>query len=975
MQLYQALGAAWQMPGSVQAELKAQFHQGRQYLIQENSNPMNPEMKRLEETRTESLPWRKWGPYLSERQWGTVREDYSADGAAWEYFPHDQARSRAYHWGEDGLAGISDDRQRLCFAVALWNGKDPILKERLFGLTNSEGNHGEDVKECYFYLDSTPTHSYMKYLYKYPQAAYPYDELLRVNRQRGRCDLEYELLDTGVFDDNRYFDVFVEYAKESPEDILIQISVHNRGPEAAEIHLLPTLWFRNRWAWGQDNPRPLLQAVGGEQSMIRVTEAGVEERHLYCDDKPALLFTENETNARRLFNSENRTPYVKDGINDFLVHGQKDAVNPQRTGTKAAAHYQLIVPAGASKTVRLRLTIVGPEDLAGAYGKGASAIGQHFDDVMQSRRREADEFYATVIPSSFDSDTANVMRQALAGMLWSKQYFYFDVNRWLAEHGYNSYSASSSQTPRNSEWHHMYNADVISMPDKWEYPWYAAWDLAFHVLPLTLVDPDFGKQQLSLMLSENYLHPNGQIPAYEWKFGDVNPPVHPWATIFAYRLEKMRTGTGDIEWLERSFQKLLLNFTWWLNRKDRSGKNAFEGGFLGLDNIGVFDRSSPLPTGGYLEQADGTAWMALFSLNMLEIAAELAEHNPVYEDMTIKFVQHFVSIASAAIQPRDNVGMWDEEDGFFYDVLRRPDGGVQRLKVRSLVGLLPLCAVTVFEGEFMKHHPEVAKRLQEFLKSRPELTAFIHDPTQIGEHGRRLGAILNETNLRRVLEKMLDEKEFLSPYGIRSLSRFHAEHPYIFRVGGQEFRVPYLPAESDSGIFGGNSNWRGPIWMPANALIIRALLQYYAYYGDTFTLECPTGSGQRMTLYQVAEEIANRTAAIFLKENNGHRPVNGGAKKFQEDPHWRDYLQFYEYFHGDNGAGIGANHQTGWTGIIARSLHLFATVSAEDTLEAGKEAAGLKSEPDRGRSPERGPADKHKKIQRQAAHPISTIVE
>ncbi|HWD92230.1 MAG TPA: glucosidase [Verrucomicrobiae bacterium] len=932
-------------------------------------------MKRLEEARTASLPWKKWGPYLSERQWGTVREDYSAYGNAWDYFPHEQARSRAYRWGEDGIAGISDDRQRLCFALALWNGKDPILKERLFGLTNSEGNHGEDVKEYYFYLDSTPTHSYMKYLYKYPQAAYPYEELIRVNRQRGRGDAEYELLDTGIFDDNRYFDVFVEYAKESPRDILVQISVHNRGPDAAEIHLLPTLWFRNRWAWGQDNPRPSLQAVSGEDATVRVNEAGADERHLYCDSNPLLLFTENETNARRLFNSQNRTPYVKDGINNFLIHGQKDAVNPIQTGTKVAAYCPLIVPAGGSEVVRLRLTTVGPDNLVDAYGKRASAFGEHFDEIMQSRRREADEFYATVIPRSFDPDTARVMRQALAGMLWSKQYFYFDVNRWLGEHGYNPYSASSSQTPRNHEWHHMRNADVISMPDKWEYPWYAAWDLAFHVLPLTLVDPDFGKKQLSLMLSENYLHPNGQIPAYEWKFGDVNPPVHPWATIFTYRLEKMRTGKGDIEWLERSFQKLLLNFTWWLNRKDRSGKNAFEGGFLGLDNIGVFDRSSPLPTGGYLEQADGTAWMALFSLNMLEIAAELAGENPVYEDMTIKFVQHFVSIASAATQPRDGVGMWDEEDGFFYDVLRRPDGGVQRLKVRSLVGLLPLCAVTVFDGEFMKHHPEVAKRLGEFLRSRPELTAFIHNPTQTGEHGRRLGAILNETNLRRVLEKMLDEKEFLSPYGIRSLSRFHAEHPYIFRVGDQEFRVPYLPAESDTGIFGGNSNWRGPIWMPVNALIVRALLQYYAYYGDKFTIECPTGSGQWMTLYQVAEEIGRRTAAIFLKGSDGRRPVNGGAKKLQEDPHWRDYLQFYEYFHGDNGAGIGANHQTGWTGVIARSLHLFATVSAEEVLKSGKDAAGVKEEPDHGRSPGRKPEDKHKKIQREAEHPISTIIE
>jgi hypothetical protein len=936
---------------------------------------MNTEMKRLEEARTQSMPWKKWGPYLSERQWGTVREDYSADGTAWDYFPHDQARSRAYRWGEDGLAGISDDRQRLCFALALWNGKDPILKERLFGLTNSEGNHGEDVKEYYYYLDSTPTHSYMKYLYKYPHAAYPYTDILRTNRQRNRNELEYELIDTGIFDDDRYFDVFVEYAKESPEDILVQITAHNRGPEPAEIHLLPTLWFRNRWSWGTEKPRPMLQAVPGKEAVVRVAEIGIAERHLYCEGNPALLFTENETNARRLFNSQNRTPYVKDGINDFVVGGDKNAINPEKLGTKVSAEYRFTVPARGSETVRLRLKPGKPDGLAHIGGNGRSAFGQHFDEIMESRRREADEFYAAVIPQSLDPDRANVMRQALAGLLWSKQFFHFDVNRWLGEHGFNPFSASPSQTPRNHEWHHMYNADIVSMPDKWEYPWYAAWDLAFHILPLTLVDPDFGKQQLSLMLSENYLHPNGQIPAYEWKFGDVNPPVHPWATIFTYRLEKMRTGKPDIDWLERSFQKLMLNFTWWINRKDRSGKNAFEGGFLGLDNIGVFDRSSPLPTGGYLEQADGTAWMALFSLNMLEIATELAGQNPAYDQMVLKFIQHFVSIASAMVNPRQAAGMWDKEDGFFYDVLRWPDGGVQRLKVRSMVGLLPLCAVTVFEGEFMKNHPDVLKRLQVFLQARPELTTFIHNPAQPGENNRRLGAILNETNLRRVLEKMLDEKEFLSPYGIRSLSRFHADHPYTFNVGGQEFRVPYMPAESDSGMFGGNSNWRGPIWMPVNALIIRALLQYYAYYGDKFTIECPTGSGRRMTLYQVAEEISRRLATIFVKGADGRRPVNGGTKKFHDDPHWRDYLQFYEYFHGDNGAGIGANHQTGWTGIIARSLHLFATVSAEQVLEHGKNAAAAIQEPDGRHRLGRKPADKHKKLQRDGASPISTVAE
>ncbi len=915
---------------------------------------MNTEQQRLEEARENGLPWKKWGPYLSERQWGTVREDYSDNGNAWDYFSHDQARSRAYHWGEDGLAGISDDHQRLCFALALWNGKDPILKERLFGLTNSEGNHGEDVKEYYFYLDSTPTHSYLKYLYKYPQAAYPYDQLVQTNHGRSRQEFEYELLDTGVFDQDRYFDVFVEYAKESPEDILVQISIHNRGPEPAEIHVLPMLWFRNRWSWGRDNPRPSLQAVPGKAVVVRATESDLGERYLYGDGQASLLFTENETNTQRLFQQQNRTSFVKDGINNFIVHGQAGAVNPEKKGTKAAVHYHLTVPPGKCEVVRLRLTPVAPEALAQTYGRGQGAFGKHFDEVMQARRQEADEFYAAVIPRSLDGDAANVMRQALAGMLWSKQFFYFDVNRWLEERGCDPYLPSQKRAPRNEQWHHMYNADVISMPDKWEYPWYAAWDLAFHMLPLSLVDADFAKQQLSLMLNENYLHPNGQIPAYEWNFGDVNPPVHPWATIFTYRLETARTGQGDIDWLERSFQKLLLNFTWWLNRKDRSGKNAFEGGFLGLDNIGVFDRSSPLPTGGYLEQADGTAWMALFSLNMLEIAVELALHDATYADMALKFLQHFVSIASATIHAGGNTGMWDEEDGFFYDVLQWPHGQAQRLKVRSMVGLLPLCAVTVFEGEFRKKYPEAMERLKGFLQARPELVSFIHDPSKPGQAGRRLGAILDETKLRRVLTKMLDENEFLSPYGIRSLSRYHAEHPYSFRAGDQEYRVPYLPGESDTGMFGGNSNWRGPIWMPVNALIIRALLQYYAYYGNAFTVECPTGSGRQMNLYQVAEDISRRLTSIFLKGKAGHRPVNGAAQKLQKDPHWRDYIQFYEYFHGDSGAGLGASHQTGWTGVIARAIHFFATTTAEQVLELGKVAAVVeldKSVPRRQPSP------------------------
>jgi len=910
------------------------------------------EHTRLEESHQQTSPWKKWGPYLSERQWGTVREDYSVSGDAWNYFSHDQARSRAYRWGEDGLAGISDDRQHLCFALALWNGQDPILKERLFGLTNSEGNHGEDVKEYYFYLDSTPTHSYMKSLYKYPQSAYPYADLVTTNRRRSRHDFEYELLDTGVFDHDRYFDVFVEYAKASPEDILIEVTVCNRGPEPATLHVLPTIWFRNVWSWGGDAARPALRqgALDGAGGVIAASHLELGDRYLCCDGATALLFTENETNTARLVHVANRTPYVKDGINSYIVHGYRDAVNPEKTGTKAAAHYPLTVGAGETQTVRLRLCDVAP---AAAARRQASLFGSGFESVMQARRQEADEFYATVIPSSLDADAARVMRQAMAGMLWSKQFYYYDVDKWLEEHGAGPFKPKH-RAPRNDQWHHMYNADIISMPDKWEYPWYAAWDLAFHVLALTLVDEDFGKQQLDLMVRESYLHPSGQLPAYEWNFGDVNPPVHAWSTIFTYRMQQARHGHGDLDWLERTFQKLLLNFTWWVNRKDRFGTNIFEGGFLGLDNIGVFDRSAPLPTGGYLEQADGTAWMALFCQNMLEISAQLALFKPAYVEICLKFITHFLWIASSMIHAGDDTGMWDEEDGFFYDVLRLPDGGSQRVKVRSMVGLLPLCAVTVFDGEALKQYPELGQRFRKFLEARPELIAFIHDPTKTGIAGRRLAAVLNETKLRRVLAKMLDENEFLSPFGIRSLSRWHLEHPYVLRAGGQEYRVPYLPAESDSGMFGGNSNWRGPIWMPVNGLILRGLMQYYVYYGNDFTVECPTGSGRYMTLYQVAEEIARRLASIFVRNQNGVRAVYGGSQKFQEDPHWRDLLLFYEYFHGDNGAGLGASHQTGWTGIIARIMHLFATTTGEQALELGKAAAVTEMERPRRRQPGSG---------------------
>ena len=897
---------------------------------------MNAEQVRLEEAREQKTPWKKWGPYLSERQWGTVREDYSESGDAWNYFSHDHARSRAYRWGEDGLAGISDDRQLLCFALAFWNGHDPILKERLFGLTNSEGNHGEDVKEYYFYLDSTPTHSYMKYLYKYPHAAYPYDDLVRTNRARGRGEPEYELLDTGVFDKNRYFDVFVEYAKAGPDDILIQITASNRGAEAAALHLVPTLWFRNTWSWGENAARPTLRQVA--PGVIAASHPELGERFLSAEGNAELLFTENETNTERLVHTANRTPYVKDAIHNYLVHGVAAAVNPDHTGTKAAVHYNLMVDAGKSVTVRLRLSDVAPAGSGRLEGKSNGAFGSAFEAVLASRRKEADEFYGSILPASVGSDGANVMRQALAGMLWSKQFYYYDVERWLKERGVSLYKGGK-HAPRNEHWHHMYNADVISMPDKWEYPWYAAWDLAFHCLPLTMVDVDFGKQQLDLMVRSQYLHPSGQLPAYEWNFGDVNPPVHAWATIFTYRLEKARRGKGDLDWLERSFQKLLLNFTWWVNRKDRTGTNVFEGGFLGLDNIGVFDRSAPLPTGGYLDQADGTAWMALFCQNMLEIAVELALTRPVYADLVEKFIEHVLWITSSMLNAGGGTGMWDEEDGFFYDVLRLPDGKAQRLKVRSMVGLLPLCAVTVFEGELKRKVPELVNRLRQFLLARPELTAFIHDPVKPGVAGRQMSSPLNEAKLRRVLARMLDEKEFLSPYGIRSISRYHADHPFVFQVGGQEYRVSYLPGESDSGMFGGNSNWRGPIWMPVNALIIRALLQYYLYYGDDFKIECPTGSGREMTLYQVAEELGQRLASIFVRDKRGRRPVYGDAKTFQEDPYWRDLLLFYEYFHGDSGLGVGASHQTGWTGAVARVMHLFATTTPEQALELGKAAA------------------------------------
>jgi hypothetical protein len=889
---------------------------------------MNAEKQRLIEARESNIPWRKWGPYLSERQWGTVREDYSDNGDAWNYFPHDHARSRAYKWGEDGLAGISDDKQNLCWALALWNGVDPILKERIFGLTNAEGNHGEDVKEYYYYLDSTPTHSYMKYLYKYPQGMYPYQQLVETNRQRTRDELEFELLDTGIFDEDRYFDVLVEYAKASPEDILIRVSATNRGPEPAQLHILPQLWFRNTWWLETEAPRPELHE-GTAPDGLRAVHANhplLGERVLYFQGTPQLLFTENETNRQRLFGEQNTFPYVKDAFHDYLVSGKEQAVNPAQKGTKSAAHYSLTLMPGETQVIRLRLCEAG-------ISTKNNPFGTQYDKTFKARQVEADEFYEVVTPEDLNEDQRNVMRQALAGMLWSKQYYFFDLDIWLEEHGANPLLGGRRQI-RNRDWYHMLNDNVISMPDKWEYPWYAAWDLAFHTLVFNLIDPDFAKEQLDLMLRDVYLHPSGQIPAYEWNFSDVNPPVHAWATYFNYIIEE-NLGLTDLNFLKNIFTKLLFNFNWWVNRKDPGGRNLFSGGFLGLDNIGVFDRSAPLPTGGYLEQADGTAWMAFFSQNMLSMALEIARHDPTYEEMVLKFIQHFLWIAGSMDRIGDNQDeLWDEADGFFYDVLMLPDGSAQRIKVHSMVGLLPLTAVAVIEPEIISTMPQIVERLRAFIHKRPELVANIHPISQPGVNGRRLLSVLNENKLRRVLERMLDEDHFLSPYGIRSLSRWHLEHPYSVRVHGQEYRVQYLPAESNTGLFGGNSNWRGPVWLPVNSLLIRALLVYYSYYGDDFKVEFPTGSGQMMTLYEVAREIGLRLARIFERDEQGERPVFGGAEKFQNDPHWRDHILFYEYFHGDNGAGLGASHQTGWTGLVAVAYKLFGSLSPERYLRS-----------------------------------------
>ncbi len=872
---------------------------------------MNAEAGRLHEATERRAHWKRWGPYLSERAWGTVREDYSADGSAWEFFPHDHARSRVYRWNEDGLGGICDRHQHICFAVALWNRRDPILKERLFGLTGHQGNHGEDVKECYFYLDSTPTHSYMKFLYKYPHAAFPYGPLIDENARRGRDQPEYELLDTGVFDEDRYFDVFVEYAKASAEDILIRITVENRGPEPADLEVLPTLWFRNRWSWTADAPRPRLTRAEGPAnvSIIDVEEPMYGRRQLYCDGAPDLLFTENETNATLLFNSPNRSPFVKDGINDFIVQGTATAVNPAGTGTKCAAHYPLKLRPGGRASLRLRLTEKPVE----------RPFDETFTATFDQRLREADEFYAEIVPTTMSAEGASVMRQAFAGLLWTKQYYHYVIRDWLKGDPTQPAPPPERREGRNHEWIQLYNADVISMPDKWEYPWYAAWDLAFHCIPLALIDPAFAKHQLVLLTREWYMHPNGQLPAYEWALDDVNPPVHAWAAWRVYKIDQKRSGKGDRTFLERVFHKLLLNFTWWVNRKDAEGNNVFEGGFLGLDNIGLFDRNKK-QTDGHVEQSDGTSWMAMYTLNMLAIAMELAGEDPSYEDIASKFWEHFLYIANAMSDRGGALGLWDETDGFFYDVLHTTSGARIPLKVKSMVGLIPLFAVETLEPDAVARFAGFRQRMEWFIENRQDLTANIASMGARGQAGRRLLSIVDGDQLRRILSVMLDEQEFLSPHGIRALSRYHEEHPCVLHLDGEQHIVDYEPAESTSGLFGGNSNWRGPIWIPVNYLLIEALQKFHYYYGDAFTVECPTGSGKMVTLWQVAEELSRRLSSLFLRSADGGRPAHGAREEFRSNPHWRDLILFYEYYHADTGAGLGASHQTGWTALVAKLL-------------------------------------------------------
>lgn len=875
---------------------------------------MNAEKKRLSNSSELTLQWQKWGPYLSERQWGTVREDYSSNGDAWAYFPHDQARSRAYRWGEDGIGGFCDDQQLICLSVALWNGNDPILKERLFGLTNAEGNHGEDVKEYYYYLDSTPTHSYCKMLYKYPQAAFPYDELVRENNNRRKNLPEFELVDTGVFSDQCYFDTEIEYAKASPDDVLLRITAHNRGSNDSPLWILPHLWFRNTWSWSQNSARPSLQETNS--SLVEVNHPKLGIYYWHCSGHEELLFTENETNTPLLFGS-NESGYFKDAFHDFLIRNDRHAINPNNRGTKCCAVYALTIPAQGKKVVEVRLNQTREEKPFA-----------DFASIMQSRKAEADEFYAELQKDLKHGDKAKVQRQAFAGLLWSKQWYYYDVPQWLNGDPGQPTPPTMRHNGRNNEWGHLNNADIISMPDKWEYPWYAAWDLAFHCLPFALIDAEFAKHQLLLMTREWYMHPNGQLPAYEWNFSDVNPPVHAWAVWRVYQIDRKYSGKGDRDFLERAFHKLLLNFTWWVNRKDKDDRNIFQGGFLGLDNIGVFDRSKPLANGEYLDQADGTSWMAMYCLNLLRIALELALENRVYEDVATKFFEHFLYIAKAMnSEGIHEIGLWDDEDQFYYDVLRAPNGHSVPLKIRSMVGLTPLFAVETIEPEILERLPDFAERLRWFLQYRPDLAGLVSRWHEPGRGERRLLSLLRGHRLKALLRRMLDESEFLSDYGVRALSKFHEENPFELQCHGinqQNGNVPttvrYQPAESDSYMFGGNSNWRGPIWFPVNYLIIESLQRFHHYYGDDFLVEYPTNSGRFLTLNDIANELSQRLAKIFLRDAQGLRPVLGHHPELNTDPHFQDHILFYEYFHGDNGRGVGASHQTGWTGLIAKLL-------------------------------------------------------
>ena len=891
---------------------------------------MNAEETRLQLARENREPWKKWGPYLSSRAWGTVREDYSADGTAWEYLPHDWARSKTYRWNEDGLGGICDDNQFLCFSLALWNEKDAILKERPFGLTGNQGVHGEDVKETYYYLDNTPTHAYQNFLYKYPQRAFPYQQLLDGNAARNKSQPEYELHDTGVWDENRYFDVFIEYAKADVEDILICITVHNRGPESAPIHLLPTLWCRDVWSWGHPEYRPQIARVESvTQTRVDVTHPLLKGDYSLLfeniNQDPELLFCDNATNNQRLYNSDNTSPFPKDGINDYIVENNKKCVNPRGVGTKMAAHYSLQIAAGQSATIKLRLTNL--EESGGAHP--SDAFGEAFDNIFATRKKEADEFYAEQLPPGASDDEKLVQRQAFAGLLWSKQFYHYDVRKWLMGDEGQPQPPASRWQGRNAHWTTLAAHDIISMPDTWEYPWFAAWDLAFHCIPFALIDSDFAKSQLLLLGREWYMHPNGQLPAYEWSFGDVNPPVHAWAALRVFRIERKRTGRGDTDFLERVFQKLLLNFTWWVNRKDENGRNLFQGGFLGLDNIGIFDRSAPLPDGMILNQSDGTAWMATYCLNMLAIALELAVDNSVYEDLATKFLEHFFYIAHAmngreTMNQGDASGakfdLWDEDDGFYYDVLVRPDGNAEFLKTRSLVGLLPLLAVETLSSETLEKLPSFAERLNWFLQHRPDLTRNAASLHKQGQAQRHLFAVVDENRLRRILEKMLSTDEFLSPHGLRSVSQFHRDNPVHLNLDGHEFSLDYEPGASTTTLFGGNSNWRGPVWMPINYLLIESLQKFDFFYGDDFQIECPSGSGQQMNLWDVSADLSRRLTGLFLRDENGKRPAFGDVATWQTDPQFKDYVWFFEYFNGDDGAGLGAMHQTGWTALVAKLI-------------------------------------------------------